>query len=111
MPEHPPFHKFAHMSEAPAFASQLGWRLYDHDGSVPAYTFFIETHLPSLSKTTSPWKAFSRNTLHVQPFPLLATVISLALTIPGPTRSDPYNDNMAAALILASSSVVTRINP
>src|SRR5262245_17584362 len=89
----------------------IGCRLYAHDGSGPSYTFFIETHLPSLSKTTSPWKAFSRNTLHVQPFSLLATVNSLAVTIPGPTRSEPYNDNMAAALILASSSVVTRINP
>src|SRR5687767_14612558 len=85
--------------------------LHSHDGSGPAYTFFIETHLPSLSKTTSPWKAFSRDTLHNQPFSLLVTVTSLALTIPGPTKSEPYNDNMAAALILASSSVVIRINP
>src|ERR1044071_3251653 len=88
-----------------------GRRLYAHDGSGPAYTFVIETHLPSLSKTTSPRKAFSRNTLHDQPFSLRVTVTSLAATIPGPTRSEPYNDNMAAAEILASSSVVTRINP
>src|SRR5215468_7669925 len=89
----------------------ISWRLHAHDGSGPAYTFFRETHLPSLSKTTSPRNAFSRNTLHDQPFSLLVTVTSFAETIPGPTRSEPYNDNMAAAQILASSSVVTRINP
>src|SRR5262249_2810260 len=82
-----------------------------HDGSGPMYTFVIETHLPSLSKTTSPLKAFSRDTLHDQPFSLLVTVTSLAVTISGPTWSEPYNDNMAAAPILASSSVVIRINP
>src|SRR5215510_12434342 len=89
----------------------IGWWLYAYDGSGPVYTFVIETHLPSLSKTTAPRKAFSRNTLHVHPFSLRVTVTSLAVTIPGPTRSEPYNDNMAAAEILASSSVVTRINP
>src|SRR5215831_1221968 len=88
------------------------WRLYANEGSGPAYTFVIETHLPSLSKTTSPRKAFSRSTLHDQPFSLLVTVTSLAETIPGPTRSSElYIDNMAAAQILASSSVVTCIIP
>src|SRR5215813_7334957 len=90
---------------------RVGRRLYAHDGSGPAYTFVIETHLPSLSKTTAPRKAFSRNTPHDHPFSLLVTVTSLAVTIPGRARSEPYNDNMAAAQTLASSSVVTRINP
>src|SRR5262245_34904460 len=86
--------------------------VFSHDGRGPAYVFVADTSLPSLSKMTSPWKAFSRCTLHDQPFSVLVTVTSLAATIPGPTRSSElYIDNTAAAQILASSSVVTRIIP
>src|SRR5262249_26296701 len=87
-------------------------KLYAYDGSGPMYVFVTETHLPSLSKLTVPWNAFSRATLHDQPFSLLVTATSLAATIPGPMRSSElYNDNMAAAQVLASSSVATRIIP